>query len=271
MTFLDTFKHLLPNARAWRITVTKTLRSFFSGLTGVSEDTRTFLDGVYTDLDPAQTRELDAWERQFALASLGLTEQQRRDRLDGAWKALGGQDPNYVQTTLRSAGFDVYVHEWWAPGTEPPPGVKACVTPRNPTLVLRRDSVGTVFIVECGEAVAECGEADAEAGNSLEPRGYPLVNKVFISAPDIFVTCGEANLDFGEAVAECGNFNEIAVTKRNYVIPVDPAKWPYFLYIGAQTYGDIAQVDPKRRDEFENLCLRICPAQQWLGILVEYV
>ena len=35
MTFLRVFKHLLPNARAWRITVDKKLRQFFEGLSGV--------------------------------------------------------------------------------------------------------------------------------------------------------------------------------------------------------------------------------------------
>ena len=25
------------------------------------------------------------------------------------------------------------------------------------------------------------------------------------------------------------------------------------------------------KDEFETLCLKLCPAQQWLGILVEYI
>ena len=270
MTFLRVFKHLLPNARAWRITVDKKLRQFFEGLSGVGSDAKTFFDGVWLDIFPETTRELDAWEQQFGLRDTGITEQERRDRLDATWKALGGQDPRYIQDTLQANGFDVYVHEWWEPGTEPAPGVKQCVTPRNPLMWIRREYTGVTLLVECGEAVAACGEAFAEAGNSLQPTGYPLVNKIFQTEPDFLTLCGESVAEAGEPLASCGNFLEFKETLRNYIVPNDPAKWPYFLYIGGETFGTLAQVDPKRRDEFEALCLKICPAQQWLGILVEY-
>lgn len=270
MMFLRIFKHLLPNARAWRITVDKRLREFFSGLSGVGEDVKTFFDGIWLDIFPKTTRELDAWEKQFGLRDTGLDEQQRRDRLDAAWKALGGQDPKYIQDTLRANGFDVYVHEWWEPGTEPAPGVKQCVTARNPLMWLRREFTGITILVECGEANAECGEVFAEAGNSLEPKGYPLVNKVFDTLPDVLPLCGEALAEAGEPEALCGNYFEFRDVLREYIVPTDPAKWPYFLYIGGEVFGTLAQVDPNRKDEFEALCLKICPAQQWLGILVEY-
>ena len=107
--------HLLPNARAWRLTITKTLRSFFEGLTYIWTDPREFIDLVWKDIDPATTRELDMWEEQFDLPNRGLTESERRDRLAAAWKASGGQSPRYLQDTLQAAGFEVYIHEWWDP------------------------------------------------------------------------------------------------------------------------------------------------------------
>lgn len=271
MMFLRIFKHLLPNARAWRITVDKKLRQFFAGLSDVGDDVKTFFDGIWLDIFPETTRELDAWEKQFGLRDTGLTEQQRRDRLDATWKALGGQDPKYIQDTLQANGFDVYVHEWWEPGTEPAPGVKQCVTPRNPLMYIRREYTGVTLLVECGEPNAECGEPFAQAGNSLVPRGYPLVNKIFETVPDIIPLCGELEAQSGEPSALCGNYEQFRDQLKEYIVPREPEKWPYFLYIGAENFGDIAQVDPKRRDEFEALCLKICPAQQWLGILVEYV
>lgn len=270
MMFLRVFKHLLPNARAWRITVDKKLRQFFAGLSGVGGDVKTFFDGIWLDIFPETTREIDNWEKQFGLRDTGLTEQQRRDRLDATWKALGGQDPKYIQDTLQANGFDVYVHEWWEPGTEPAPGVKQCVTPRNPLMWLRREYTGVTILVECGEANALCGEDFAQAGNSLEPKGYPLVNKVFDTIPDVLPLCGELVAEAGEPEALCGNYFQFRDVLREYIVPDDPTKWPYFLYIGGETFGTLAQVDPKRKDEFEALCLKICPAQQWLGILVEY-
>lgn len=271
MMFLRVFKHLLPNARAWRITVDKKLRQFFEGLSGVGGDVKTFFDGIWLDIFPETTREIDAWEQQFGLRDTGRTEQERRDRLDATWKALGGQDPRYIQDTLRNNGFDVYVHQWWEPGTEPAPGVKQCVTPRNPLMYLRREFTGVSLLVECGEPLAQCGEAFAEAGNGSNPRGYPLVNKILKTEPDIITLCGEAIAEAGEPEALSGNYFEFKNTLREYIVPTDPEKWPYFLYIGGEVFGDIAQVDPKRKDEFEALCLKICPTQQWLGILVEYV
>lgn len=268
--FFRIFQHLLPNARAWRITIDKQLRQFFDGLTGIGTDSRAFFDEIWRDIDPQTTREIPAWETQFGLPDTGLTEQQRRDRLDAAWKALGGQDPRYIQDTLQDNGFNVFVHDWWAPGTEPAPGVKLCVTPRNPQTVLRREFTGVVSGVDCGEALAACGEAFAEAGNSTEPLGYPLVNKILVTEPDLLTLCGEALAECGEATATCGNFVTFKQTFRNYIVPSDTAKWPFFLYIGGQVFGDTAIVDPKRRDEFEALCLKICPAQQWLGIIVTY-
>jgi len=271
--FLRIFKHLLPNARAWKLTPDKFLRTFFVALgnSSITIGVKTFFDETFNDIDPQQTRELEAWENQWSLRSTGMTEQARRDRLEVTWKALGGQDTKYIQDTLRDNGFDVYVHEWWAPGSEPGVGVKSCVTPRNPLLVLRRDSSGVNYLIECGEALAECGEALAECGERLTPPGYPLVNKVFTTERDIITLCGEALAECGEVNAACGNYITFRIALREYVIPLDATKWSYFIYIGGQTFGDLAQVDPKRKDEFEALCLKICPTQLWLGIIVEYV
>ena len=270
MIFFRIYQHLLPRARAWTLTVSKTLREFFQGISGIGPDAKTFVDDVWRDIFPTTTRELSAWEDQFALPQTGLTEKQRRDRLAATWKALGGQDPRYIQDTLQGAGFDVFIHEWWVPGSEPAPGVKQCVTPRSPLIHLRREFTNVTLFVECGEVLAECGEPTAEAGNGPDPAGYPLVNKVFVTAENDFTLCGEALAQCGEDTALCGNFDDFKQVVRNYVVPLDQAKWPYFLYIGGEIFGDLASVAAPRRDEFEALCLKICPVQQWLGILVKY-
>jgi len=260
--FLNIIKHLLPHARAWRLTPDKLLRQFFDGLSGLGDLLKIFFDEIFNDLDPQKTRELSLWENQFGLRDLGLTEQERRDRLSATWQSLGGQDPRYIQDTLQAHGFNVWVHEWWTPGSEPAIGVKSCATARDPFAVLSSGLI--VYINECGELLAECGER-------TNPAGYPLVNKILKTERDISSLCGELLIECGEADATCGDYDSFINTFVQYTIPTDTTKWPYFIYIGDQTYGNLAQVDPKRKDEFESLCLKICPAQQWLGILVEYI
>lgn len=270
--FFRMFQHLLPNARAWRLTIEKTLRNLFEGLSGIGADVVNYADRIWLDIFPATTRELDEWELQFALPDTILTDVARRSRLDAHWKALGGQDAKYIQDTLRGAGFDVFVHEWWVPGTEPAPGVKLCVTPRNPLTVLRPEFTGVdnTFVVGLGEVEAELGETFAEMGNSIDPLGYPLVNKLSFSNDDLTILLGEELAELGESEAELGQFINFKFIPVNYIVPTDPLKWPYFLYIGGETFGDLATIVPSRRDEFETLALKICPTQQWLGILVLY-
>ena len=239
MIWLNTFKQLLPNARAWRITVEKTLRQFFEGLAGTPQDVQTFIDDAYTDLDPQLTRQLPHWEEQFALARGSLTEQERRDRLAGAWSAIGGQDPVYIQTTLQDAGFDVYVHEWWDPTGGTPAGgsVAGDVTPvaRNPFLYLW-DGTSPPNFVGCGHDDSYCNSDVFFANANDTPAGFPITNN----------------------------------TQAAPVIPADSTKYPFFLYIGGQTFPAQATLPAGRQQEFENLCLKICPTEQWLGMLITY-
>lgn len=266
-----TLQHLLPNGRAWRTTaVGKQLTKLLTGLSAWGEDVRGTLDTDYDALLPGTTGALDEWEDQFGLPPTLISEPPRRGRLDAAWKAVGGQSPRYLQDTLRGAGFDVYVHEWWVPGSEPPLSAHACATPRNPLLYLRRDNLPSYTVVDCGEPLAACGEPLAACGNSLEPIGYPLVNKVVFSSPDPIVLCGEPDAECGEPDAECGNFLDYEVLPKRYTVPDDPSKWPFFWYVGGAVFGEQATVPATRRDEFEALCLKIGPLHQWIGVMVNY-
>lgn len=222
-------RHLLPKALAWDVTINKQLRQFVSAFDVLETDAVAFFDAVYLDIWPASTRQLTAWERQFNLPELGLSEADRRIRLAATWAAVGGQSPRYIQDTLQASGFDdVYVHESWDPVTK--------VT-HNPLTYLQQTFPGVSPGVDCGEPLAECGEPSAECGDTTDPPGYPLVNKV----PD---------------------------TAR--VVPVDPTKWPFFVYYGGEVFGTLATVNPSRRAEFETLCLKLSPTHLWLGMLITY-
>ena len=257
--FLRIYQHILPKAKAWQLTIDKQLRQFFDGLTGIGSDIKGFFDLIWYDIFPETTREIDAWETQFGLPATDLTEQERRDRLAATWQALGGQDPRYIQDTLQAAGFDVYLHEWWADDTP---------TPRNPLLVLNDGINPLQYIANCGAQKANCGNSEANCGATNQPTGFPLVNKLLEAL--MTAVCGAQAMNCGNPEAVCGATSATYTPKR-YIVPADVDKWPFFLYIGGQTYPNKATVPASRKNEFETLCLKICPTQNWLGMLIDYV
>lgn len=243
---IEIFKHLLPQSRAWKLTHPSNLRNFFECLApDTVEKPRDFADGVFGDIFPSTTRHLVEWERQFGLPlAPSLNETQRRERLAAKWRDVGGQSPKLIQDTLRDSGFDVYVHDWWEPGTEPPVGVLMQATARNPLTVINTTYSTVIPMVDCGEELAACGEEWAECGNysSVVGFGYPLVNKFIYDSDEV-----------------------------GYTVPSDPAKWPFFMYVGGRNFGDVAEIPASRRYEFEELLLRIRPAQLWIGVIARYV
>jgi hypothetical protein len=223
-----TIRHLLPNGRAWRATIDKPLRRFLEGLGNSLQSFRVNFDAVAEDLYPATTRILTEYEEQFGLYPSYLSTQERRDRIDAAWKARGGQSPRYLQDTLRAAGFNVFVHDWWETGT---------TTARNPFEVLSDSTTALGFNVVSDGTIAFTNNPNAITGGAGGPNGYLLVN---------------------------------LPTNTDYLIPVSSTLWPYIIYVGGEVWGDRASIPSARRDEFETLCLKICPLQLWIGVIVEY-
>lgn len=233
MQFIRLFQHLLPRARAWQLTVDSTLRRYFEGLSGLPEDVRTFVDLIYLDLLPRSTRELSAWEKQWGLSS-GGSEAARRNKLALAWATHGRMSPDYIQRALQGAGFNVFVHEWWASG---PPYV-----PRDPRNHTTQPLSG---IYQC-EASNPWECFDAAPGQTLAPH----CDDTLANDPGYLV-----NLD---------------LTRRAPPpIPDDPSKWPYFIYVGGESFPDREPVPASRLAELKEILLRICPTEQWIVLLVD--
>ena len=266
-SFLGVFKHLLPRARAWRITLDKTLRQFFLGLAGPCADIRAAAEQAFDNIFPGrmESEVIPDWEEQFALtADTGLTDAERRERLDARWKATGSLSPRHFEDVLRNSGFDVYVHEWWAPGTENPNG---CTVPRDPNQYL--NPTYSVTGIEDGGVNAEDGGVNAEDG--AVGKGYLLTNVQASSAAAYLARCGQTNMRSGDPTARCNYFEDVIRTIEIPALPTDSTKYPYFVYVGGETFPDQASVPVARRAEFENLLLKYAPAHIWVGVLVTYV
>lgn len=230
--FFKLFQRLLPTGKAWQIVVDKPLRRFFEGLAETPADVKEFADEVLLDAFPETTRQLGDWERQFGLRQ-GTSDEARRLAIDTAWKSTGGQSPKYIQDLLRAAGFDVYVHEWWSSASP--------YVARDPRDYTTQPITGSFQCFD-GPGAPEC----------FDGPGAPYCNDFLANDPGYLV-----NLD---------------LTKRAPPpVPAESKYWPYFIYIGAETFPNRAEVPDWRRSELEALVLKLKPAQQWVVMLVDYV
>lgn len=242
MSLLDTIKHLLPRTFQWNLVWSRDFKSLILGIVTSLDLARTDADKVWQDLFPQTTRDLDSWERQWALPTASsLTTQQRRDRLAGVWQSVGGQSSGYITDTLQANGFLVFVHEWWDLTAWDYP------EPKDP-----RDHLK-----------AEFGGTDAD--------GFLLVNRIRLSTKVDEIGAGEAWAEAGEERAIAGYFLEYAITLVPYVYQGPESVHAYYLYIGGASFPDTVDIPVARREEFENLCLQLCPGQQWLVLRVRYV
>jgi hypothetical protein len=262
--FLRVYQHLLPRARALSLVAEKALRRLFEGLTGLPAAIQEFVDLILLDVFPDTTRELAEWETQFGVVNPATAEADRRAAITAAWNRGGGLGPDALQDVLQEAGFPLFVHDsfYFTPA-------KAI---RNPNLYLADSDTTIVYVAECGEALAECGETTAICGDTSTPTGILLVNKILVRALDYLaaVTCGEALAQCGEPDAECGNNSGFNSQLKPYRIPSDPDLWPYFWYVGGETFGDSVTIPLTRKQELENLVLKIGPAHLWTGLIVDY-
>jgi len=265
--YLRIFQHLLPRAVAWILSKGKTITAYFQGLTFLPSFTRNFFDLIWLDVFAAHTRYLDRWERELALPSLQITEDERRQRLAGRKQAEGGQDPAYLQSMLQERGFPAFVHEWYeVPAQVPavPPVV------RNPTIWLRDANTPPAYTTGAGRGDAYAGNEAMHAGRTTTLPGYLLVNNIARVRPKWAMVAGSAQAHAGNTRAVSGQFDDYLFDKKPYEVPTDPNTWTGFAYIGGETFGEVITVPAVRRAEFETLCLQLFPRHLWLGLFVVY-
>ncbi len=241
--WLRIFQHLLPDAAAWRITVQKTLRRFFEGLTDLPTAARQYIDDVHLDLFPTTTRELATWENQFALTPGANDDATRRANLDAAWKAQGGQSPSYLQGVMQAAGFDVYLHEWWSSG---PPYVA-----RDPHDYTVQPLVGSNQCRPLTGAPAgeprRCREKAPLSSHHPWRCNRWLTNEIFYLV------------------------NKNLTREAPPPVSDDPDTYPLWIYWSSPVLAVPAEVPALRRQEFEQLLLKICPAHLWMGVNIDWV
>jgi hypothetical protein len=252
MLFLRILTHLLPRGRAWRVTTDKPLRRLVEGLAeGVPPQIRGSVDTVFAQAFPDSSSELTEWEKQFGVTA-NPNDTIRRQLLSTEWFAAGGQSPRYIQDVLQSAGFNLYVHEWWdGPNVSPR-------TKRDPRAYTVPPQIGTEQCTSSEPDIVhpptEDEQPQCSSGFSITgtPIRQPQCNRFLANDPHYFD-------------------NKTLTDEAPPPIPNDPAKWPYFLYVGAATFPNFATIPTSRRAEFERLILKVRPTHNWIVTLINFV
>lgn len=285
MGFLDLFKNLLPKALAWNIVPKKALRTFFESLVVLPDDFKNFADKtIYLDFYSDTTTLIPTWNKEYGLNAGLLTEQEQRDRIKTLRSVDRGQAALTLQNYLQAYGFDVYVYDSYDSGNPIYTGSDVGYTGRpeiltknkwlikNPFDYLRPTFLPTSsYTTMTGNPTMYTGRPEAITGAINESPYYPLVNKIPIRVPKYSIYTGGPASFTGRPEAITGEYEKTINTYKDYIIPNDPDVFPYFVYIAGNQFPTPAEVLFSRKDEFENLCLKICPTQDWLGIIVDYV
>lgn len=251
---MGVLRHLVPTGLVFR-----RFDDVLDAVEVAGDEVKTAFDAVWTTLIPETTTTLEEWEDQFALAPAGLSDIQRAERIDAAWKNEGNLTLISIQSALQAAGFNVFLHE---------PGSPSPIDPRS---VLDDGYNPTDYLVDCGDTDNECGETHMQCGNfTPAPGGYPISNGLITTVREA-LGCGDPEMECDEAVAQSGQFTGFLEVPVPALIVDIESSWPYWVYIGAEVFPNIATVSANRRTEFEHLALKLKPAQAWLGMLVEYV
>lgn len=228
---ISTLRHLLPKSEAFRAAAGRIISKFWDGCAGALDQVRLWIVMVLLDLYPSSTREIEQWEIHFGIPhDPSLSASMRRAMLAAEWRATGGQSPKYIQDVLHEAMLPVYIHEWWEPGGPP-------YVARDPRDYTVQPLLGYFQCSEDDDIL--CGDFDAQCNDWLaNDPGYWDNKTLSVGAPP--------------------------------PVPDDPDYWPYFLYVGGETFPEEAILAPADRARFERLIQKLKPAQQWIVALIQY-
>lgn len=253
---------LLPPGPLWEPEEGGDYDLFLDGYSESYESFRVLAESLAYIRDPQKTPILSDLEREFGiLTDDRIDEEIRRNSLATLmYNRQGTGSRENLETALRDAGFDVYVHS-------------------NSPAVDPAQFIDSSFQMVCDQSTAVCGNEEAYC-KSL--GGYLIVNgKLFDQEVGYLMQCGGEESVCGNSDAVCGRFDFTVFIEKVYTIPADSAVWPFVFFIGGEatrdpvtdeiTNIDFANIDALRRTEFENKILKYKPVHSWAALLINYI
>jgi hypothetical protein len=225
-------RKLLPSGEAWTIPSGSGIAKVLEGLSGAFDRAKAFADLAYLDMFPDSTRELEEWKAEFGCyPHSDCPEELMRAYLANRSAERRGQSPSEMRAAFVAAGFDAYVHECWAS--------RSPFTARDPRSYTTAPRIGQFRCAAAGDGDARCGAPGVRC------------NRFLANVTSYWDTLRWS----GEAPAP---------------IPSDSDYWPFFIYIGGETFGTSFSIHSERWREFQWLVEQIKPARHWVVFNVTF-
>lgn len=259
--FKTLFWALMPRGAIWAPVDAGELDKILDALAARTLAVAGDLDNLKNVRRPELTKFLDELEREFGVVfNPALTEEQRRANLLIAATQRGNiKTSDYLESILRGAGFDVYVHIN-NPPVDPAPFIFEAYA------MYFGDEESFIF----GEDTAYFGGIG----------GYLIVNGELAREISVYsMTFGSDYFIFGNSEAVFGEKYAIERDVVEYTIPTDPNYWGLFFFIGGPATrgpgGELIEIDTAfipadRRAEFVRLVVQYKPLHSWAAAIVEF-
>jgi len=241
-------EQLYPTGRGFNIHIGSFIRKMHLALarseSRLNDNTLDILNGILPDNDSFTVEDATLWEQRLGLITNDAVSLANRKlaiirKLNYPGTIIARQSGGFIESQLRLAGFDVYVHE-------------------NPDLISIEELLNELNNV-----------ANLGLGNI---GGFNL-GSVFSVYPNLFTdsniggfNLGEVNLsqiDFkGKVVNDITDSLDLHFNIGNSRIKT--------FFIGGENIGDFANVPTARKDEFRQLILKLKPTETVAYLLINY-
>jgi hypothetical protein len=242
-------EQLYPTGRGFNIHIGSFIRKMHLALnrseSRLNDNTLDILNGILPDNDSFTVEDATLWEQRLGLITNDAVSLANRKlaiirKLNYPGTIIARQSGGFIESQLRLAGFDVYVHE-------------------NPDLITIENLLYSVSNV----AVAGVSNAGSFNAGSVLTEFSALFD--YLNAGSFNAGSSNAGSVFfkGKVANHIDENLDATFTHQN--------NWIKTFFIGGENLGDFADVPTARKDEFRQLILKLKPTETVAYLLIDYV
>jgi len=241
-------EQLYPTGRGFNIHIGSFIRKMHLALnrseSRLNDNTLDILNGILPDNDSFTVEDATVWEQRLGLITNDAVSLANRKlaiirKLNYPGTIIARQSGGFIESQLRLAGFDVYVHE-------------------NPDLITIENLLYSV------SNVAVFGTNNFGSFN---------FGSIYTEYPNLFGYLNFGSFNFGSA-----NFDERYFKGKvaNHIEEILDStfnhqdNWIKTFFIGGENLGEFATVPIERKDEFRQLILRLKPTETVAYLLINF-